>query len=432
MNKEVNCLILENYTRKNICWWIVLLFFLQIILTTNSFLVLCFFFSTLLTIKYIKFLKYYLPKGILLYILWAIIPLIIGLLNGNEYRDIIRTMSYFFNGVMALLFGTVLVLKFKNYDLWKTILFIQVLFTFWCFIIAVPQLGSGYNDLRQALSLEFIFPVFVLDKISDNRNYFNKKIDVFIIILFLVRILLCLSRTTIIGALVGCLIYYYFLDNRKKNVKLFKRVVFITFFILFAVYTILTLVPDNVIEPFVSKFSNIFSEMSTKETFASYSDALANWRGYENNAAIIQWNNYDLFSKLFGNGFGGLIKMKYISSLWSGMNFYDKGAIPFLHNGFFTILCIEGIIGLIIFIRIFVKNIIYAIRVRKYYGIYNETAKYIMLFVLMILNTYVTRGLFASEMYLSWGIIIGVCNYEIKLKMNKLKNQNLNLNHQRV
>ena len=50
----------------------------------------------------------------------------------------------------------------------------------------------------------------------------------------------------------------------------------------------------------------------------------------------------------------------------------------------------------------------------------------------MILNTYVTRGLFASEMYLSWGIIIGVCNYEIKLKMNKLKNQNLNLNHQRV
>lgn len=212
----------------------MLLFFLQVILSTNSFLVLCFFFSTLLIIKYMKYLKYYLPKGILLYILWAIIPLIIGLLNGNEYRDIIRTMSYFFNGVMALSFGTVLVLKFKNYDLWKTILFIQVLFSCWCFIIAVPQLGSGYNDLRQALSvdiasLEFVFPIFVLDKISDNRNYFNKRIDVFIMILFLVRILLCLSRTTIIGALVGCLIYYYFLDNRKKNVMLFKRVVFITF-----------------------------------------------------------------------------------------------------------------------------------------------------------------------------------------------------------
>lgn len=401
-----------NFNSGRICWPIILLLVLQQFVSSKSYLAVCIFFAALLCLKYCRIFPYRLPSGIGIYIVWGIIATFIGLNNGSGIRYIIRTESYFLSGIIAVFLGTVLVLQYSRYDICKTIVFLQFLETCYCFVNLLFLNGFNFNNVRSALAtdlsgLEFIFPFFIFDILTGEREFFGKGKDKFVLGIFIIRIALCLSRTTLVGIICGCIIYYIFLDKRKReNAYFVYRISVVLILIIAIVYLITVIAPDSVVNIYFTKFQNLFDEVSINHSYNSYSEALSNWRGYENAAALEQWSNYGIITKCLGIGFGGLIHMQFISSEWAQMEFYSLGGIPLLHNSFFTVLCIGGVFGFVSLVYFFGSNCLYGLRIKKHYGGLTAIAGYVTLIVMMALNTYVTTGFFSSSMYLTWGILL--------------------------
>lgn len=117
--------------------------------------------------------------------------------------------------------------------------------------------------------------------------------------------------------------------------------------------------PVNVTSSFMDKVANSLDEVSSSGNVWTESTINQNWRGYEKYCAIRNFNHADSFIKLFGNGFGYQLDMGGYSSL---VVKGSSGGIPFLHNGYFSVLFKCGMLGLFCLIMFFVLQMVSAFK----------------------------------------------------------------------
>lgn len=360
----------------------------------------------------------YVPKTMNLYLLWGLLAIIIGIFYGYSARYILRATFYFLNGLAPILFALQAIQIIDKKKLLRVLLIIQVVITIYCFIrLLFWGTLTDSSSIRTYLStdlysLEFLYPLYLFDVLVFKKEILSKRIDILVVILFSLRILLSFSRTTIVCVAVALILYYFLLEKEVKYAA--KKIVLIGGIILGMIVGIsflFELSPNSMFIDFLDKLSSSGTEISTANEYNSYEDAIDNWRGYETKEAIEQWSESSFIEQFLGIGFGGLIKMQYISTDWSSFEFYNKGAIPILHNGYATILCLGGIFGLIALLVYFGGEIIQAFRIRS--GGRNDSAnKCIVLVVMMMCNMYIVNGLYSQSIQLTWGIML-ICLSEM-------------------
>lgn len=323
--------------------------------------------------------RFYCPKELLVYLLSGLLALVIGVLHSHPISYIMRAAFYYLNGALPIVFGLLFAKRCSLKKIINYIWWIVLIATMYGFFLLV-KLGDYSNmmEIRKCLdadlySLEFFFPIYTMQLFYHKDYVKSKRVDGVVWLIQLLRLLLSFSRTTIIGVGVGIIVQYILLDRyTKTNSGNIIKTIFAIPALLLSVFGLVILLPKDIMSVYFGKMLTVFHEISIENNFSDYGSALANWRSYEIYSAINQFKNGDMLQKIFGTGFGGLVKVDFMSSVWSGMEFYNQGGIPILHNGYFSALSFGGIMGLASYLYFFIKSCFQSLK-RRNHG-YNRCA----------------------------------------------------------
>lgn len=203
-------------------------------------------------------------------------------------------------------------------------------------------------------------------------------------------LLLTLSRTTII-----CLCIILVLIS-VRSLSRFSRSMTLGLICLVGAVVLLSFMPSSTTETFMNKITNSLTEVSSDNIIWTDTAVTQNWRGYEKFCAATNYENADSFTRLFGNGFGYQLYMGGYAFLVVNDS---SGGIPFLHNGYYSVLFKCGIIGLIALILFYILHLVKMLK--KWF----KTGRYIDglslgVLVCLVFCSYVIEGLFIpSGMY---------------------------------
>lgn len=131
----------------------------------------------------------------------------------------------------------------------------------------------------------------------------------------------------------------------KKPTKLLKCLAIV----LLAILAMSIISPDMLLM-YVNKIFNSVKEISFATKTWDKTTIVQNWRGYEVYCEINKFTKESLFGKLLGDGFGAQLDVGGYAYLIS-----TEETIPFLHNGYFTILMIWGAIGVIAYLSMLIS-----------------------------------------------------------------------------
>ena len=120
---------------------------------------------------------------------------------------------------------------------------------------------------------------------------------------------------------------------------------------------------------------------------------------------------------MIGQGFGTYIKVKYIPNEFT--EDMSKGnSIALLHNAYYTLLVKCGILGTIALIWLYLSNILQFFTIKEKW-LKKEAITIVAITVGMILMSYVVNGNFGGRMWITWGIMVGWINAEIRAGSRK-------------
>lgn len=186
-------------------------------------------------------------------------------------------------------------------------------------------IGVGYYVTLFTLFLYIFMP----------QNILFKKMQANICLIILIAdMLIHFSRTTWLCAIV----FLLYSGIVKNPIKLFKAGLLIISGAL-----LLYISFPYIFENFLSKLMYSVMEMSYSHTW-NMATIVNNWRGYEVYCEMDKFQNANMFEKLFGGGFGAQLDVKGYAYLVT-----TEETIPFLHNGYYSILMIWGVVGWIIY-----------------------------------------------------------------------------------
>lgn len=151
-------------------------------------------------------------------------------------------------------------------------------------------------------------------------------------------LLLTLSRTTIV-----CLALVVLLLALRSFSRFFRALA-IGLVCCGCAVILLASMPSSTSNQFLDKFSNSLTEVSSSRVVWTDVEVTQNWRGYEKYCATNNFENAGSFTKLFGNGFGYQLPMGGYAYL---VVQDPSGGIPFLHNGYYSVLFKCGALGLV-------------------------------------------------------------------------------------
>ena len=145
------------------------------------------------------------------------------------------------------------------------------------------------------------------------------------------------------------------------------------------------------------KLLHSFAEIRVTD-FSDYEDVNTYYRGYEAYRSWITFTEGNLVEKIFGGGYGQLVKLD--TEVWLDGRFWSE--VPIVHNGFFFILVKEGAMGLV-FILLFFW---YLVRTGiKSYNSPDPVKQFLSVFIIsaaasMFMTNFVVCGMFSHEMAL--------------------------------
>lgn len=140
-----------------------------------------------------------------------------------------------------------------------------------------------------------------------------------------------------------------------------------------------------------------FAEIRVSD-FSDYEDVNTYYRGYEAYRSWITFTEGSLAEKIFGGGYGQLVKLD--TEVWLDGRYWS--AVPIVHNGFFFILVKEGAMGLVLILLFFW----YLVRTgMKSFNSSDPSGQFMSVFILssaasMFMTNFVVSGLFSHEMAL--------------------------------
>ena len=179
-------------------------------------------------------------------------------------------------------------------------------------------------------------------------------------------------------------------------------------------------IPNDVINTFAYKIFNSFSEISG--THAQWNDISIthNWRGYENYVGFSTFQSSSIAEQIFGHGFGYKLDVGYYSNLVTN----ESGGLALLHNGYLMTLLKSGVVGLLLYLLFYVKNIVYYGRSWRRHHNYID-GMLLGLFISLLGLTYIINGLFTPKglytLGMPVGLLVGYLAFSTVAKGSKLK-----------
>lgn len=285
-----------------------------------------FFFAGLLLGIFHVFFGGYAPRNVIKHIVYVFFPVLFWMVGknissgGREGKKVCIT-GLFAAGVLVSL-----------YDLLDSLLKILTSMISGISLYGFrSMIGAGHP---LTLITVFLY-IFMPDSIT-----IGKKQTYGCIGLLTVDLFIHFSRIT----LLNLLIFLLYSGNMKKPVKLFK---YVTLFLAgtAALYSAFPSVFHN----YVDRFRNTLTEISYTREVWDHASIVTNWRGYEAYCEIRKFQSAGVLEKVMGGGFGAQLDVNGKAYLVT-----TEEALPFMHNGYFSVLMIWGIKGCVLFVVMFV------------------------------------------------------------------------------
>lgn len=212
---------------------------------------------------------------------------------------------------------------------------------------------------------------------SDKSNFINNN-WLLLITIHVLALFSNFSRTAMLDVVI--LIIF---SGLSVNRKIIRRIVISVLFIII----ILNIFAPSLINSAVERILSSSTEVNFWNNNWTENNIVWNWRGYEAHCEFLNFLNSNLFTQIFGSGFGASLDVGNYAYLVTG-----EGTLPFLHNGYFTQLMVFGLSGVVLLICWFVK--LYQASTNLIYYKDRYLAHGIIVFI--ALNTYIDHGLLFS------------------------------------
>lgn len=413
---------LKKYSIKDIYWPLIILFMIKqlTILSAKQMFVL---YGIIFVMIVSAAKKIIIPHIYGLYFYCGVI--VFELITGAvlyEFRDLIRDIYYIVPTIIVIVLGYYFKLLDKNKSsILKTVVVCGGIASMINFVRAFLEPASFHDGekLREMFdsgSYEIIVAFLVVSIAIFTKidiKLFSKKINLLIWGILFVNIILSLARSVWIEAIVGIILAVVLEGIVSNNmVRLVKKIfivsmLFITTFVIF-----LAVAPKSAVNTMLFKLENSSQELDSTQNFSNTTEAMHNWRGYENQSAKTQWKNSNLYVKIWGYGIGKGTYVKYVPYTWKGM--IKNNEVPLLHNGYYTILTKGGIVGVCALIWFMLSNILIGMKLlKKRKDIQEELIVLICIEILFMVQTYVVRGPISQSVNLLTAILVGWINSDI-------------------
>lgn len=341
------------------------------------------------------------------------------ILNGT--RNLARDIYYVLPTIAFIILGYYLE-KFNDkhaYSMINTMIVYGGLISFMSFLKALSSVEAltGFDAMRSCFGKNniyevcVVFAVFFYKKFIVREVCVSKWLDRVLGFFMSIQITLCLGRMAIIQTGVSIIMLFVFTVIKgiqpKENLKKFATSVLV---VCIGVFILSRVMPQSTWNQLIDKFNSSAEEINSSQKFDSTEDAMENWRGYEIEQAKTQWKNNNVLFEIIGEGLGKGVKITYVPYTWANVVVSDE--IPLLHNGYYTLLPKAGIIGVCALIWLFLSNILLIVK--------NDKKNIDILIILaaitvgVMINTYVVRGPISQIPPISWALLIGTINYNIR------------------
>ena len=416
-------MIIKIKTKTEIMWIIVLLYLLKTyVLSAELFFMLCLFIIGLYTIRKQAVVIPKIPC-IVFYALTLVIAAVVGMTK-YPISLIERDVFYEFFSILYLFIGYYSFDYYRDRDksLWKTVCLILFIISILCVVQGIGSVSSGadFAAFREQFSqsvgsISLMIPLLAGKMYIYKETTFSRVRDNGLLALWILQILLNLSRISIINICIGIIVFIICgVYKRRLNFKNSFRVICLIFTIVAAGGIFVSVMPDDAQERFSEKFANSFAEINSKNEYNSLSSAQNDWRGYEINCAQEQWKNSNIGTQLVGAGNGTLVYIHYVPDQWKETVEIQNGrvGVTILHNTYYTLLIKGGLLAVIALLTFFAANI------RKAYKVlsisYNENVIYatmlIALVCLIMVDAYVIRNMMDKGSEMMALLLIGWIN----------------------
>lgn len=419
-------MIIKINTKTEIMWIIVVLYFLKVyVLSPELFFLFCLFVIGLYTLKKLAITVPKIP-GLIFYVATLILATVIGMTK-YPISLIERDVFYEFFSVIYLIIGYYSFDYYKERDksLWKTACFVLFITSALCVLQGISSVSSGadFATFREKFSqsigsISFMLPILVGKRYIYKENTFSMFKDNGLIALWLLQILLNLSRISIVNMLIGIVIFIVCgIYKRKLNLENSFRIISIIVAIGVVAMAFISIMPDDAWDRFADKFTNSLTEISSENEYDSISTAQSDWRGYEISCAQEQWKESDVLTQLIGAGNGTFIYIDYIPDQWEETVENQNGrlGVTILHNTYYTLLVKGGLLTVIALLTLLLSNIIKGLKALYLFN--NENLTYattlIIFCILILIDAYVIRNMMDKGSEMIALLLIGWINAKI-------------------
>lgn len=371
--------------------------------------------------------KFVFPSKILFISYWPIflylmfISLISQSTGPTDFMYFLKNSINFSNPIIFLTIGAMLSWVLDKKTMIKMILNVALLVSLLHIIYLAINISvfSSFDELRTTSGTQIDIVPLALAIVLFRKNFdlvLNKKIAVFYEIIFFAILLITFSRTMLIVFIIySFIIIALSMNDDKRFLKIIKF--FLYFLVIFGLFYLL--IPDDIKTTFFNKILNSFQEVSSNNAWSDSTDVTHDWRGFENYSALFQFSNSSLMNKIFGRGIMDSIFVGIYSSLVGVSN----GYLPYLHNGYFTLLLKGGFITLFYYIFFLLGNAFKHILYFKKYNKNSFTALPISILIGFFVTTYFTMGPFVRGISVWLLILLGYFSYSLKNSKDNILNK---------
>ena len=335
-------------------------------------------------------------------------------------RDYFRDIFYLVQNVFFFLAGfSVFTMKSEKREILLTYIIISA-----CLIVTYNLATLlvfrkfGFDNIRDSMlrgmETTMLSCFICFTRIVKKDRTLHKYRCIFPFIYTLFGFVFSFSRTGII--LILFLLFISIIKTEKISLIIAG---FSIVFVLLGVFIIATFVVDiPLLSYYCKKIVKSFNEINIFNDWTIGANRTYFWRGYESYSAIQEIKSGNLFSVIFGNGFGHSVKLEYAQPLGNKM-YID---LPITHNAYLAIMVKYGILGTICVIASFISPFVLVSRRKDDMAIKTMTLS--LLLYILISPLFVT-SLLSSCTY--GGIIFlygGMIALSNKLPlMDRLKNK---------
>lgn len=359
--------------------------------------------------------------GARIYFISILIMIVYGFFV-NDMSGLFKGTFYVINNIMIVIVGYYACRFERNKSLMKTLYFvcaIQLAGDWLKLLINIADigtLGSLRNVFNNHIMDMMMFSVLLFyECVLNKKTIYGKKRDLFLILAIMVTVLVSLGRTQILCMIIGVFVAYIIpIIKAEKKQRFVMNLIVSTAVGVCLVFLTFLFLPEDFTAPFVNKVEKTFTELSTDNEFDDESSISSNWRGYEKKNAEEQWQKTNIAEQVFGQGIGTEIKLKNLPKTQRQEYGLTNSSTPLLHNGYYTLLTKGGVLavfGILFWLLYPIRILSSKVKSKYLIDIYTQM---LIVNVMMMVTTYVIRGLIGSGTFLVWGTIIGWNSCKLK------------------